>query len=112
MLTMNVRVAAVYHLWKEKRRLQVHPHIAQRLLVGAFVTLLDQLRVDETKFFNYFRMSSRSFEELLVKLQDKLLVIFATELLSRLIFRLSVLGACVLRETVVITGLGSASESF
>lgn len=76
---MSVRVAAVYFLWKKKklqqqrRRLQVDPLISQRLLVGAFVTLFNQLRDNETKFFNYFRMSSRTFDELLAKLHDKLL---------------------------------------
>ncbi|XP_045482780.1 putative nuclease HARBI1 [Harmonia axyridis] len=76
---MSVRVAAVYLLWKKKRqqqrrkRLQGNPLISQRLLVGAFVTLFNQLRDDETKFFNYFRMSSRTFDELLAKLHDKLL---------------------------------------
>ena len=78
---MSVRIAAVYLLWKNNRRLQqqrrkrlqVHPLIAQRLLVGAFVTLFNQLRDDDTKFFKYFRMASRSFDELLAKLQYKLL---------------------------------------
>jgi len=40
--------------------------------VGLFYTLFNDLRNDENKFFNYFRMSCASFDELHGKLKDKL----------------------------------------
>ncbi|KAF9423376.1 hypothetical protein HW555_001185 [Spodoptera exigua] len=57
---------------KQRRRLHVHPLIEQRAVAGEFVTLYGSLRADETKFFNYFRMSTRSFDELLSKTKNKL----------------------------------------
>ena len=46
--------------------------IEQRAFAGEFVMLYNTLRAYETKFFNYFRMSTRTFDELLAKTQDKL----------------------------------------
>jgi hypothetical protein len=47
-----------------KRRFSVHPLNFQRDLKEAFVTLYTDLREDETKFFfNYLRMSSKTFDE-------------------------------------------------
>ena len=36
-----------------------------RSVVGAFVTLYEELRRDEKEYFNYFRVSKDSFDELL-----------------------------------------------
>lgn len=57
---------------KYKKRLWVHPLLAVRHLKGAFVTLYSSLREDERKFFNYFRMSINSFDELHRKLEESL----------------------------------------
>ena len=43
----------------------VHSANVARPVVGAFVTLYEELRRDTKKFFNYFRMSKESFDELL-----------------------------------------------
>lgn len=51
---------------KQKRKLfWVHPILSQRLLNGQFYKLFDTLREHSTKFFNYFRMSIDSFDNLL-----------------------------------------------
>ena len=47
--------------------------IAERSKTGAFNTLFHELRQDNMKFFNYFRMSITTFDELLNKLHDHLL---------------------------------------
>jgi hypothetical protein len=39
------------------RRFWVHPIVRQRNILSSFNTLMCQSRQDETKFFNYFRMS-------------------------------------------------------
>nr|CAH7753037.1 unnamed protein product [Callosobruchus chinensis] len=57
---------------EKQKRLWVHPIVSERLLVGAFVTLYSKLREDEIKFFNYFRMSIKSFDELHHKLENAL----------------------------------------
>jgi hypothetical protein len=57
-----------------KREMWVHPLLAQRLLKGCFTTLSIDLRESEKKFFNYFRMSIKSFDELLFKLQSEVRV--------------------------------------
>ncbi|KAJ8896449.1 hypothetical protein PR048_001793 [Dryococelus australis] len=54
----------------KKTRMLVHPYINARLLNGAFVTSFMELREDENTFFNFFRMSVKSFDELVVKLED------------------------------------------
>ncbi|CAH1977615.1 unnamed protein product [Acanthoscelides obtectus] len=43
-----------------------------RQKVGTFYTLFEQLRNDDTKFFNYFRMSITSFDELHERLKDSI----------------------------------------
>lgn len=50
----------------------VHPIVAARYHKGAFRNLMVQLRQDDTKFFNYFRMSASSFDELLGLVQHDL----------------------------------------
>lgn len=57
---------------RRRRRYHVHPIVAQRTLQGEFTTIYSLLREDEEKFFNYFRMSIKSFDELSAKLQDYL----------------------------------------
>lgn len=57
---------------EKKKRLWVHPINSARHLKGAFITLYSNLREDERKFFNYFRMSIKSFDELHHKLENSL----------------------------------------
>ena len=40
--------------------------------IGCFYTLFDELRDDENKFLNYFRMSVSSFDEKHRRLKDSL----------------------------------------
>lgn len=67
---------AAYYLRRRRRnrtrRYHVHPIVAQRAFQGEFSTIYSLLREDEEKFFNYFRMSIKSFDELSAKLQDNL----------------------------------------
>lgn len=55
---------------KKERRYWVHPMVSARLMKGAFSTLFIDLRDDEVKFFNYFRMSHKSFDELAARIGD------------------------------------------
>lgn len=48
-----------------QRRYWVHPIVSQRLLKGQFHKIYLDLRNHPQKFFNYFRMSVVSFDELL-----------------------------------------------
>jgi transcription termination factor NusB len=80
------RILAIYFLykipvfekkkWEEihalRRRYWVHPINTKRLTLGVFYTLFEELRNDGDKFFNYFRMSVTSFDELHDKLQNVL----------------------------------------
>ena len=50
---------------RRKRRYWVHPIISQRLIKGQFFKLHEDLRHNPKKFFNYYRMSITSFDELL-----------------------------------------------
>ena len=64
----RLRLLYLLHLRKKKRhrrRLWIHPLIAERSKTGAFNTLFHELRQDNMKFFNYFRMSITTFDELL-----------------------------------------------
>ena len=54
----------------KNRKYWVHPLIQMRYIEGAFYTLFDKLRNDETKFFKYFRMSIVTFDYLLARLDD------------------------------------------
>lgn len=66
----------LHRRYKAQRRRQrswwVHPIIDDRLTMGSFVTLYPKLREYPPKFFNYFRMSSASFDELLSLVKDHL----------------------------------------
>ncbi|XP_071050721.1 uncharacterized protein [Onthophagus taurus] len=57
---------------KNRRRYHVHPIIAQRQLQGEFSTLYSKLREHEDKFFDYFRMSIRCFDELVAKFEENI----------------------------------------
>jgi len=56
------------HLRRRRRRKRreiefwEHPIVAARTLEGAYYTLYGRLREDERKFFNYFRMSTSTFD--------------------------------------------------
>lgn len=70
------RVVALWLLHRRMKRRQIkrkywiHPIINKREQLGTFYTLYNELRHDENKFFNFFRMSTASFDELHNKLQD------------------------------------------
>jgi hypothetical protein len=53
------------HFWE-------HPIVAARTLEGAYYTLYGRLREDERKFFNYFRMSTSTFDYILDRLAPHL----------------------------------------
>lgn len=50
---------------RKRRQYWVHPLWSDRLLRGKFYTMYYKLREHPDKFFKYFRMSVRSFDELL-----------------------------------------------
>ena len=56
----------------ENRKCWVSDINSKRLTLGAFHTLFFELRADDNKFFNYFRMSVTSFDELDAKLSPRL----------------------------------------
>ncbi|KAB0803058.1 hypothetical protein PPYR_00028 [Photinus pyralis] len=58
---------------RRKRKYWVHPILRDRLTHGQFITLYPKLRQYEPKFFNYFRMSKKSFDELLELIQENIL---------------------------------------
>lgn len=55
---------------QQRRQLWVHPINSERQSHGHFFQLYKQLRKDNVKFFNYFRMSISSFDELLSYLEN------------------------------------------
>lgn len=57
---------------RRKRQWWVHPILKDKSTNGAFVTLYLKLRDHEPKFFNYFRMSIQSFDELLLHIKDEI----------------------------------------
>ena len=73
-LEEEVLMLALLHkrIYKKKRRHRywVHPLVCTRLETGQFYTLFYELRKDENEYFNYFRMSLKSFDELLNLLQE------------------------------------------
>jgi len=50
----------------------IHPYIYNRKEIGDFYTLFKDLREHEDKFFMYFRMSMKSFDELHDRLKNTL----------------------------------------
>ncbi|PIN97952.1 hypothetical protein AB205_0155820, partial [Aquarana catesbeiana] len=57
---------------RRRHRFWIHPIIAQREGRGQFGVLYNDVRAHEDKFFNYTRMSIRSFDELLALLSSHL----------------------------------------
>jgi hypothetical protein len=55
---------------KHHHQYWVHSVLCTRLETGQFYTLFYELRKDESEFFKYFRMSLKSFDELLYLLQE------------------------------------------
>ncbi|XP_052744678.1 uncharacterized protein LOC128199398 isoform X3 [Bicyclus anynana] len=70
----------ISHMSKEKEnrkkkgsKVWIHPILEKREEYGAFHTLVkNQLREDEDKFYNYFRMQKTTFDNLLQKLSQEL----------------------------------------
>lgn len=66
-----IETACVIALFRRKFRKQrkkqywVHPILSQRLLKGQFYKIYSDLRDHSHKFFSYYRMSIKSFDELL-----------------------------------------------
>ncbi|KAJ4436410.1 hypothetical protein ANN_19043 [Periplaneta americana] len=58
------------YLKRTERGFWEHPLVAKRLLQCTFTTMFTELREDDTKFFNYFRMSIKSFDDLACKISD------------------------------------------
>lgn len=57
---------------RESRRFNVHPILRDRMTQSMFITLYPKLREHNENFFNYFRMSVTSFDDLLKLIQDDL----------------------------------------
>jgi hypothetical protein len=53
---------------KKRKKFWVHPITSQRLLKGKFYFLYVDLKAHPQTFFRYFRMSSGTFDKLLVLL--------------------------------------------
>jgi hypothetical protein len=70
-------VIALFLLYRRRKRRRnwlhgVHPIIQKREEFGAFYTLFGALRDDANRFFNYFRMSVSSFDEIHRRLKESL----------------------------------------
>lgn len=79
MFTRKKKVIIAYYLYKKmqkkekrKKKMWVHPILLERKSYGIFYTLFEDLKKDETKFFNFFRMSQVTFQKILTLIQDKL----------------------------------------
>jgi len=57
---------------KTRRKFWLHPITSQRLLKGKFYSLYEDLKVHPQFFFRYFRMSTATFDKLLVLLGPSL----------------------------------------
>lgn len=55
-----------------KRKYWIHPINQCREEMGTFYTIFEELRRDGSKFFNFFRMSTASFDELHEKLKNEI----------------------------------------
>lgn len=55
---------------QQRRQFWVHPINSERQSHGHYFQLYKQLRKDNVKFFNYFRMSISSFDELLSYIEN------------------------------------------
>ncbi|CAH1998914.1 unnamed protein product [Acanthoscelides obtectus] len=74
----RAKIVACWLIYRRRKRQKrnrlhwVHPINERREETGLFHTLFEDLRNDEKKFFNYFRMSMASFDELHDKLKNVL----------------------------------------
>lgn len=57
---------------KRKRRYWVHKMLKKRNEEGEFATLHPELLEDQTKFFQYYRMSMAEFDHLLSQIREPL----------------------------------------
>jgi hypothetical protein len=53
---------------RRKRRWWIHPINQQRMHFGEFHHLVKELRFDEERFFTYFRMTPKAYDELINKI--------------------------------------------
>ncbi len=58
---------------KKTKRLWVHPTIATRKECGEYERLIQELRLDNDRFFKYFRMEVDVFDDLLRRVGPKLI---------------------------------------
>ena len=68
-------LSPLYRKIKKRRNNRIHwehPLITLRQDFGAFYTIFPKLREHEDNFFNNFRLSMKSFDELYMKLMDRL----------------------------------------
>jgi len=57
---------------KKRKKFWVHPITSQRLLKGKFYSLYEDLKAHPQKFLRYFRMSSATFDKLMILLGPSL----------------------------------------
>lgn len=77
---MKKKIIVAYYIYRKKKiekkrevRFWIHPILEKREEYGAFHTLVkNQLRENEDKFYNYFRMQKTTFDNLLQKLSQEL----------------------------------------
>jgi len=60
------------HLKRREREFWEHPIVAARTLEGAYYTLYGRLQGDKRMFFNYFRMSTSTFDYVVDRLASHL----------------------------------------
>jgi hypothetical protein len=74
MWNRSIYLLCLLHLRRRRRRKRrerefwEHPIVAARTLEGAYYTLDARLREDDRKFFNYFRMSTSTFDYIVDRL--------------------------------------------
>lgn len=71
---MDVNTFMVMYWYRKRQKQRIrryweHPIVRMRCNYGSFQNLMSQLRRDEIKFFNYFRMSESTFDDLLSRLR-------------------------------------------
>lgn len=68
----KLRLLYLLYLRRKKREIQrrfwIHDMNRARFVEGAFYTLFPRLQKDPDKFFNYFRMSERTFDYILTQI--------------------------------------------
>lgn len=72
-----VQTILLYLIWRrrkrnQKKRVWVQPINSERQKHGAYYVLYPELRQNPREFFNYFKMSISTFDELLSLLKDKI----------------------------------------